>query len=219
MARANSASSFTPAVTPTSEICSSGIHRVPAVAPTEDPPAQGLVVAVPTLSITSTTTVEPAILTPVNTPASNSLEYALVARVGPAAVVPPPPIVNPVVNPVPPAPAPAPTSSVSSRTTSTSVTHAMTSFSNMPFVTVQWVETFVGGTYSTWWPHTISIDFKPQRSVAPAPGRGEIGMGTLTGKTGQTQTVVEVVAAAPTHDSGWAKGVAAMVGVGIMGIF
>lgn len=95
----------------------------------------------------------------------------------------------------------------------------MTSFSNMPFVTVQWVETFVGGTYSTWWPHTISIDFKPQRSVAPAPGRGEIGMGTLTGKTGQTQTVVEVVAAAPTHDSGWAKGVAAMVGVGIMGIF
>ncbi|EMD87879.1 hypothetical protein COCHEDRAFT_1182927 [Bipolaris maydis C5] len=93
-----------------------------------------------------------------------------------------------------------------------------TSKLNVPFVTVQWVETFIGGTYSTWWPHTISIDFKPQRSAAPAPGRGEIGMGTLTGKTGQTQTVVEVVAAAATQDSGWTKGIAAMAGVGIMGI-
>ncbi|KAJ5024168.1 hypothetical protein PSV08DRAFT_378823 [Bipolaris maydis] len=214
MAGASPASILATAMTPTSKL----IHQVPAVGPTENPPIQELVVAFPTLSITSTTTVEPTILAPVTTPTSNSLEDAFVARVEPAAIVPPPPIVNPAVNPVPPVPAPTPTSSGSSMTTSTSASHAMTSFSNVPFVTVQWVETFIGGTYSTWWPHTISIDFKPQRSAAPAPGRGEIGMGTLTGKTGQTQTVVEVVAAAATQDSGWTKGIAAMAGVGIMGI-
>ncbi|KAJ6194814.1 hypothetical protein J3E72DRAFT_403556 [Bipolaris maydis] len=218
MAGASPASILATAMTPTSKLYNSGIHQVPAVGPTENPPIQELVVAFPTLSITSTTTVEPTILAPVTTPTSNSLEDAFVARVEPAAIVPPPPIVNPAVNPVPPVPAPTPTSSGSSMTTSTSASHAMTSFSNVPFVTVQWVETFIGGTYSTWWPHTISIDFKPQRSAAPAPGRGEIGMGTLTGKTGQTQTVVEVVAAAATQDSGWTKGIAAMVGVGIMGI-
>ncbi|XP_014553159.1 hypothetical protein COCVIDRAFT_29604 [Bipolaris victoriae FI3] len=218
MAGASPTSTPNPVVTLTTELYSSGIHQVPAVTPTKDLSAQGLVVSVPTLPFASNPTVEPAIITSVNTSTGDSLEDALVARVEPADVGPPPPIANHAANPVPPAP--ATTSSDSSRTASTSVTHATTSFSNVPFVTVQWVETFIGGTYSTWWPHTVSIDFKPQRSVAPAPGRGEIGMGTLTGKTGQTQTVVEVVAAAaPTQNPGWVRGVAAMVGLGVMGVF
>ncbi|KAF1943768.1 hypothetical protein EJ02DRAFT_121513 [Clathrospora elynae] len=87
---------------------------------------------------------------------------------------------------------------------------------NEPFVTVQWIETTIGGTYSTWVPNTIIFDFKPYRTQAPLPGKGEIGMGTLTGKTGQTQTVM--VGAAPTQGPGWVKGVAAVVGVGIAGM-
>jgi hypothetical protein len=83
-------------------------------------------------------------------------------------------------------------------------------------VTVQWVETTLGGTYSTWWPHTISLDFDPAKNQAPLPGKGEIGMGTLTGRTGQTQTIV--MGAAPTQGAGWVKGVAAAVGVGVVGM-
>jgi hypothetical protein len=44
-------------------------------------------------------------------------------------------------------------------------------------------------------------------------------MGTLTGRTGQTQTIA-LGGAAPTQGPGWIKGVAAAaVGVGIAGIF
>ncbi|KAF1837803.1 hypothetical protein BDW02DRAFT_645155 [Decorospora gaudefroyi] len=88
--------------------------------------------------------------------------------------------------------------------------------SNVPFVTVQWAETFIGGTYSTWWPHTVSLDFKPAEPQAPLPGKGAIGMGTLTGKTGVTKTVA--MGAAPTQGSGWMRGVVAAVGVGIAGV-
>ncbi|KAG9191086.1 hypothetical protein G6011_09174 [Alternaria panax] len=89
-------------------------------------------------------------------------------------------------------------------------------FSNVPFYTVVWAETWIGGTYSTWWPHTISLDFKPAQTHAPLPGVGEIGMGTLTGRTGVTRTVV--VNAAPTPGVGWVEGLAAAVGVGIAGM-
>lgn len=41
-------------------------------------------------------------------------------------------------------------------------------------------------------------------------------MGSITGKTGQTQTVD--MGAAPTHAAAWAKGVAAAIGVGIAGM-
>jgi hypothetical protein len=41
-------------------------------------------------------------------------------------------------------------------------------------------------------------------------------MGTLTGKTGQTRTIV--MGAAPTQGAGWIKGVAAAVGVGVVGM-
>ncbi|KAI1560642.1 hypothetical protein PtrEW4_011060, partial [Pyrenophora tritici-repentis] len=96
-------------------------------------------------------------------------------------------------------------------------------FSNVPFVTVVWEETFIGGTFSTWVPYTVSLDFKPSTVHAPLPGKGGIGLGTLTGEIGHTQTVVIAaaptqVAAAPTAGGVWIRGVAAAVGVGIAGI-
>ncbi|KAF1847122.1 uncharacterized protein K460DRAFT_352302 [Cucurbitaria berberidis CBS 394.84] len=82
------------------------------------------------------------------------------------------------------------------------------------FVTVQWVETWIGGTSQTWVPKTISFHFKDM--TAPLlPGKGEIGMGTLTGEPGQTKTVM--LGAAPTEAAGW-RGVAAAVGVGVVGM-
>lgn len=43
-------------------------------------------------------------------------------------------------------------------------------------------------------------------------------MGTLTGKTGQTQTIYMVVGAAPTPAVDLRKGIAAAVAVGIAGL-
>jgi hypothetical protein len=82
------------------------------------------------------------------------------------------------------------------------------------FTTVQWVETKYGSTYTTWVPKTIILHFKTM-SPAPLPGKGEIGMGTLTGKP-ERQTVV--MGAAPTHGPDWVRGVVAAVGVGVAGL-
>ncbi|USP81941.1 hypothetical protein yc1106_09215 [Curvularia clavata] len=181
----------------------------PVSSPTLNPPV-----------VTSTTNlygVEPRQVAPA---VIDILSAAMATSVVPAPVLPPAAVVNPVANPAP-APAPAATSPDSSKkslsTTDAHVKSVTTSFHNEPFVTVQWAETFIGGTYSTWLPHTVSLDFKPERSVPPAPGRGEIGMGTLTGETGQTQTVV-IQGAAPTYDPGWVRGIAAVVGIGIAGV-
>ncbi|KAH8725858.1 hypothetical protein GQ44DRAFT_615058, partial [Phaeosphaeriaceae sp. PMI808] len=81
-------------------------------------------------------------------------------------------------------------------------------------VTTQWLETWVGGTSQTWVPKTIVYHYEPM-PTAPSPGRGEIGMGTLTGDTGKTQTVMGV---APVHTARLIHGVAAAVGVGIAGL-
>lgn len=86
---------------------------------------------------------------------------------------------------------------------------------NQDYISVQWVETWVGGTSQTWVPKTISFHFKPYMTQAPLPGKGEIGMGTLTGEPGQTKTVA--MGAAPTQAAGW-RGVAAAVGVGVVGM-
>ncbi|KAL6709097.1 hypothetical protein ACN47E_001913 [Coniothyrium glycines] len=86
------------------------------------------------------------------------------------------------------------------------------------FVSVQWVETKIGGTSRTWVPLTVTFHFEPFLDPAPLPGKGEIGMGTLTGKTGQTQTIVMGAGAAPTDTAVWLKGVAAAVGVGLAGL-
>jgi hypothetical protein len=188
------------------------IRQIPAAVPIADALIQELLLAVTTSSIVRTGTIVPAIPAPVNTPESAPIDDALIARVAPAPAVPPAPVIDPAANTVPPAS--STNSAVAAGVHSTGVTAP---FSNVPFVTIQWAETFIGGTYSTWLPHTVSFDFKPERTEIPTPGMGQIGMGTLTGKTGQTQTVVEVVgAAAPTQGPGW--GVAAMIGVGIVGI-
>jgi hypothetical protein len=83
------------------------------------------------------------------------------------------------------------------------------------FTTTQWIQTFIGGTYSTWVPKTIRIQYHTLSAGGP-PVMGEIGMGTLTGKTGRTQTVA--MGAAPTQGPGWGLGVAAAVGAGMVGM-
>jgi hypothetical protein len=83
------------------------------------------------------------------------------------------------------------------------------------YTTVRWYESWVGGTYSTWFPTTITVH-PAYLTPAPRPGKGEIGMGTLTGELGGTSTIV--LGAAPSQAPGWAKGVAAAVGVGIVGM-
>ncbi|KZM26506.1 uncharacterized protein EKO05_0005472 [Ascochyta rabiei] len=83
------------------------------------------------------------------------------------------------------------------------------------FVTVQWIETHMG-TLRTWIPKTETFHFEIM-SQAPPPGVGSIGMGTLTGKTGQTQTI-HMVGAAQTPAAGLRKGIAAAVAVGIAGL-
>ena len=84
------------------------------------------------------------------------------------------------------------------------------------FLTVQWIETTIGGTYSTWVPRTWTFHYNAQ-SPAPRPGRGEIGMGTLTGETGKTKTIM-MAAAAPTHGPDWMRGVAVVAGAGLAAV-
>lgn len=83
------------------------------------------------------------------------------------------------------------------------------------YVTTQWVATWLDSTSRTWVPQTITLRYKPT-VVAPPPGKGEIGMGTLTGKTGVTRTVV--LGAAPAQTVGVVRGIVAAVGVGIVGM-
>ena len=85
------------------------------------------------------------------------------------------------------------------------------------FVTTVWVETHIGKA-TQWVPETVTLHFEPM-SQAPLPGKGSIGMGTLTGEPGQTQTYWTVVTAAATHavDSKPAVAAAA-VAIGVIGL-
>jgi len=83
------------------------------------------------------------------------------------------------------------------------------------YVSVQWVETWMNSTSRTWVPQTFTVHF-PSRTPGPSPGRGQIGMGTLTGEAGHTKTLL--VGAAPTQAAGLAKGIAAAVGAGLFGL-
>ncbi|KAF2649278.1 hypothetical protein K491DRAFT_721814 [Lophiostoma macrostomum CBS 122681] len=83
-------------------------------------------------------------------------------------------------------------------------------------VTVVWVETMIGGTSKTWVPKTITAFFPAVPSQGPMPAKGEVGMGTLTGQTGKTKTVL--VGAAPTVGAGMIKGMVVAAGVGIAGL-
>lgn len=84
------------------------------------------------------------------------------------------------------------------------------------FVTVQWLETWIGGTSRTWLPHTITLYQGAPARTGPLPGKGEIGMGTLTGELGITQTVVQ--GGAMTAGPEWKMGAVAAVGLGVAGI-
>jgi hypothetical protein len=80
--------------------------------------------------------------------------------------------------------------------------------------TVQWVETWIGGTVQTWVPKTITFDGVVHATQAPSPGIGHIGMGTLTGELGITRTVI--MGSAPSMSAGWfvaAMGLAGAVGM------
>ncbi|OCL12044.1 hypothetical protein AOQ84DRAFT_166785 [Glonium stellatum] len=57
-----------------------------------------------------------------------------------------------------------------------------------PVVSTQWVETTIGGVV-TWVAHVYTQTFAAVPSQLPEPGKGEIGMGTLTGQVGVTKTV------------------------------
>lgn len=84
------------------------------------------------------------------------------------------------------------------------------------FVTTVWVETHIGKA-TQWVPETVTLHFEPM-SQAPLPGEGSIGMGTLTGEPGQTQTYWTVVTAAATHAVDSKPAVAAAVAVGVVGL-
>lgn len=100
------------------------------------------------------------------------------ATPAPAAAVPPAEQAVPLAPPAAPLP-PAP----ATRT----VPGVPPQLTGDDFVTVHWIETHIG-TLRTWVPQTETFHFEAM-SQAPLPGVGSIGMGTLTGKTGQTQTV------------------------------
>lgn len=64
-------------------------------------------------------------------------------------------------------------------------------------------------------PKTFTINFDTSPSKAPEPGKGIIGLGTLTGETGKTRTIV--LGAAPTGGVGrWRAGMVA-AGVAVVG--
>ncbi|KAF2011268.1 hypothetical protein BU24DRAFT_495485 [Aaosphaeria arxii CBS 175.79] len=116
-----------------------------------------------------------------------------------------PPLVAPkpaVPGGVAPAPAPAPTIRTDEYST-----------------TVQWVESHIGTTATTWYPQTVVMLFKATPGQGAAPGSGAIGMGTLTGEVGRTKTVVAGSAAtAEVKVWGKAVGVLAGVGLGVVGL-
>jgi hypothetical protein len=106
----------------------------------------------------------------------------------------------------------------SSRTTTqpvvTSALLAASSLVGYDYVTTLWIETWLDSTSRTWVPKTVTFHF-PEISPAPRPGKGEIGLGTLTGNSRKTQTVA--LGAAPSQTAGL-MGIAAAIGVGIVGM-
>ncbi|KAF9700058.1 hypothetical protein EKO04_001970 [Ascochyta lentis] len=144
-----------------------------------------------------------------------TLTTETVAPEVPIAVLPAP--ANPPAA-IPPAPAPpaANPPGVLAQAPATTTSPLLPLITGDDFVTVQWIETHIG-TLRTWIPKTQTFHFESM-SQAPLPGVGSIGMGTLTGKTGQTQTVYMVVGAAATLTADLKKGIAAAVAVGVAGL-
>lgn len=167
-----------------------GVPAVPAI-PTVAPAAAPVAPVAPPTNLPTTSLATVPAIPPANLPAVPPV----VAPAAPPAIPPAPPVAVPLTPPANPLAA-APTQTASE------------------FVTVQWIETWIGGTSRTWLPHTITIH-NEGLSNAPLPGKGEVGMGTLTGKPGVTRTFIK--GAAQTLGPDWIGAVAA-VGMGIAGI-
>ena len=172
----------------------------PPPAPPPAPPAQPLPVAVTSSAISAT-----SILDSTNPPSNLLAGPPVNAPVAPAA-----PVAPPAIPPAPPAaalltPSTTPPAAIPVPTHGLSV-----------FVTVQWLETWIDGTSRTWLPHTITLHQEALTGAAPPPGKGEIGMGTLTGKVGVTQTIIEGGAA--TTRPKWQAGAVAAMGMGMAGL-
>ncbi|KAI8932135.1 hypothetical protein NX059_011018 [Plenodomus lindquistii] len=165
-------------------------------------PAPGM--AFPAASATSSTTgspVSPTLANPAAAATSATRTSSLIAAINP-----------PAVAPVDPAAKPGTEDGASATTTPAPVPGAPV---GDDYATVHWVETTIGGTYSTWVPVTNTVHFE-SRTPGPPPGRGEIGLGTIKGEAGKTKTIY--AGAAPTQAAVWMRGVAAAVGVGVVGI-
>ena len=78
---------------------------------------------------------------------------------------------------------------------------------------MQWVETWPVSTSRTWVPKTLTIHFDHAQTLAPEPGKGVIGLGTIVGELGVTKTVV--LGAAPTRTVQWARGAMVVAGLGL----
>lgn len=174
------------------------LRQAPVVAPTAASPTEDLDVVhvVPTAAA-----VAPADLPAVNPP-------AIEPRLSPAAAAVPPD--DGAIPPVPPAA--MPDALVSATTTEPS----LSLITGDDFVTTQWVETHIGKA-TQWVPEIVTFHFESM-SQAPLPGKGSIGMGTLTGEPGQTQTYWTVVTAAATHAVDSKPAIAAAVAVGVVGL-
>lgn len=149
-----------------------------------------------------------AAVAPADPPAVNP--PVIEPRLAPAAAAVPPG--DAAIPPVPPAAMP---DALVSATTTVPYPSLIT---GDDFVTTQWVETHIGQA-TQWVPEIVTFYFETM-SQAPLPGEGSIGMGTLTGEPGQTQTYWTVVTAAATHavDSKPAAAAAAAVAVGVVGL-
>ncbi|KAH9877760.1 hypothetical protein J1614_002977 [Plenodomus biglobosus] len=142
----------------------------------------------------------------VNTAASTSQPPSLNSETNatPSATPSPIPPVNPII------------AAVASTTTTPPSPPPPPGIAGDDYISVKWVETWIGGTSQTWVPKTMTIHFE-SRTPGPAPGLGHIGLGTIKGEAGRTKTVF--VGAAATQGAVWAGGVAAAaaVGVGVVG--
>lgn len=155
---------------------SARLRQAPGFAPVAAPPAELLAPSLP-VAVPTTPAVPPAAV-PVDAPPVVDLPAALALVPAAIAVA-----ISPADQAIPPAPPSASLPPIPA----TKTTLSPPLLAGDDFVTVQWVETHIG-TLRTWVPQTETFHFKAM-SQAPLPGVGSIGMGTLTGKTGQTQTI------------------------------
>jgi hypothetical protein len=156
------------------------LRQAPGFAPVAAHPAEVIATNVPAAVSAAPTippiAIDPAAAVPVDLLAAPAWRSSAVLA---AAILP-----APADQAVPPAP---PAASLPPIPATTMIPGIPPQLTGDEFVTVQWIETHIG-TLRTWVPQTETFHFKAM-TQAPLPGVGSIGMGTLTEKTGQTQTI------------------------------